>query len=50
MSALALTRRETLGVARRDVRVVAGECSRSKVVDVDGVGPTDVERLTSERR
>jgi len=33
---------DQLGVARRDVRIVAGEGSRSKVVAVDGVAP---ERL-----
>jgi hypothetical protein len=32
---------EELGVARRDVRIVAGATSRQKLVVVDGV-PTDV--------
>lgn len=37
----------SLGVPRRSVRVVAGESARLKVVDVEGVAPADVERLTS---
>jgi hypothetical protein len=38
---------DSLGVPRRAVRVVAGESARLKVVDVDGVAPDDVQRLTS---
>jgi uncharacterized protein YggU (UPF0235/DUF167 family) len=30
---------EELGVARRDVRIVAGASSRRKLVVVDGLGP-----------
>ena len=37
----------SLGVPRRSVRVVSGESARLKVVDVEGVTPADVERLTS---
>ena len=40
---------ESLGVPRRSVRVVAGETARLKIVDVEGVVPDDVLRLTSER-
>ena len=36
---------ERLGVARREVRIVAGLTSRSKVVEVSGVAPAQVERL-----
>lgn len=36
---------ESLGVPRRAVRVVAGETSRSKVVEVDDLAPAAVERL-----
>jgi len=34
---------DTLGVARRDVRIVAGATSRQKLVVVDGVGAEAVE-------
>ena len=34
---------DTLGVARRDVRIVAGATSRQKLVVVDGVGTEAVE-------
>jgi uncharacterized protein (TIGR00251 family) len=40
---------DSLGVPRRSVRVIAGESARLKIVDVDGVAPADVQRLTSER-
>ena len=33
---------DTLGVARRDVRIVAGATSRQKLVVVDGVDPGEV--------
>ena len=36
---------DSLGVARRAVRIVAGESSRSKLVEVDGIAPDAVERL-----
>jgi uncharacterized protein (TIGR00251 family) len=39
----------SLGVPRRSVRVVAGESARLKIVDVEGVDPSAVERLTSVR-
>jgi uncharacterized protein (TIGR00251 family) len=37
----------SLGVPRRSVRVIAGESARLKVVDVEGVEPADVQRLTT---
>jgi uncharacterized protein len=37
-----------LGVGRRSVRVVRGTTSRSKLVEVDGIGRGEVERLTME--
>ena len=36
---------EALGVARSDVRVVAGHKSRDKVVEVEGVGKETLGRL-----
>lgn len=39
-----------LGVPRRAVRIVSGISSRSKTVEVDGVGPDVVERLASRTR
>ena len=36
---------KALGVARRAVRIVAGESSRSKVVEVTGIGAAAVEDL-----
>ena len=42
----------TLGLARRAVRVVAGEASRNKVVEVDGLTLDEAERrlaATEER-
>ena len=33
---------EELGVARRDVRIVAGAASRQKLVVVDGIDPDEV--------
>jgi uncharacterized protein (TIGR00251 family) len=36
---------ECLGVARRAVRIVAGETSRTKVVEVDGITPEQVASL-----
>ena len=44
-AALVVFLADSLGVARRAVRIVAGESSRSKVVEVDGVSPAAVERL-----
>ena len=34
---------DELGVARRDVRLVAGAAGRQKLVVVDGVGPDELE-------
>ncbi len=39
---------ESLGVARRAVRIVAGASGRSKVVDVDGVRAAHVLRLAGQ--
>ncbi len=36
---------EALGVSRRAVRIVSGESSRSKVVEVDGVGAEAIHAL-----
>jgi uncharacterized protein (TIGR00251 family) len=36
-----------LGVARRDVRVIAGAASRSKVIEVEGVGSARVRALAT---
>lgn len=36
---------QCLGVARRSVRIVAGETSRTKVLEVDGVTPEQVANL-----
>ena len=41
---------DSLGIPQRSVRVVSGEKARTKVVDVDGVTPDDIKRLTSELR
>ncbi len=38
---------EAFGVGRRAVRLVSGATSRSKVLDVDGVGVEDAERLAA---
>jgi uncharacterized protein (TIGR00251 family) len=38
---------EALGVRQRDVRIVSGHASRSKVVEVDGVAAEAVRRLVS---
>jgi uncharacterized protein (TIGR00251 family) len=40
---------ETLGVPRHAVRIVAGDSARRKIVDVEGVAASDIERLTSEQ-
>jgi uncharacterized protein len=36
---------KALGVPKRAVRVVRGETSRDKVLEVDGAAPDDLERL-----
>jgi hypothetical protein len=38
---------DELGVGRRAIRIVAGASSRSKIVEVDGVGRDAIERLAS---
>jgi uncharacterized protein (TIGR00251 family) len=38
---------DALGVTRRQVRILAGAASRSKVVEVDGVEKRRVERLVA---
>ena len=40
---------EQLAVPRRSVRIVTGESSRLKTVEVAGVAPSDVERLSDDR-
>lgn len=45
---VALLARE-LDVPRRAVRIVAGATGRTKVIEVDGVGESQVRRLTTER-
>jgi TIGR00251 family protein len=39
----------TLGVSRRAVRIVAGESSRSKIVEVDGIGPERIIELAGQQ-
>lgn len=38
---------DELDVARRAIRIVSGESSRSKTVQVDGIDPGLVERLAA---
>ena len=38
---------ERLAVPRRGVRIVTGATSRTKMIEVDGVSTSDVERLAS---
>lgn len=33
---------DALGMRRRDVRIVSGEASRTKLVEVDGIGESEV--------
>ena len=40
---------DELGVPRRVVRIVAGTTSRSKTVEVDGIAPSAVDRLFTDR-
>ena len=39
-----------LGVGRRAVRIVAGESSRSKIVEVDGIEPERIIELAGQPR
>lgn len=39
---------ERLGLARRSVRIVAGEKSRTKIVEADGVTPEQVAALRED--
>jgi uncharacterized protein YggU (UPF0235/DUF167 family) len=39
-----------LGVSRRSVRIVSGEASRSKIVQVDGVTPERIIELAGQQR
>ena len=48
--ALILLLAETLGVARHDVRIVAGATSRAKVVEVAGVSQQQIEQLATGLR
>ncbi len=41
---------ECLGVAKRSVRIVAGETSRTKLVEADGVTPEQVASLRQRSR
>lgn len=36
-----------LGVSRRSVRIVSGESSRSKLIEVDGIATGPIERLAA---
>lgn len=36
---------DSLGVPRRDVRIVAGQAARDKVVELTGIRREDAERL-----
>ena len=40
----------SLDVSRRAVRIVSGEASRTKVVEIDGIAPAAVERLAGEHQ
>ncbi len=46
-AALVVLLADELDVARHAVRIVAGESSRSKTVQVDGIEPDFVERLAA---
>jgi uncharacterized protein len=39
----------TLGVGKRSVRIVSGESSRSKIVEVDGVTPERIIELAGQQ-
>jgi uncharacterized protein (TIGR00251 family) len=38
---------ELLGVARRDVRILSGTTSRSKLVEINGIDGARIERLAA---
>jgi uncharacterized protein (TIGR00251 family) len=38
-----------LGVPRKVVRIVSGSTSRSKTIEVDGIAPSAVDRLFTDR-
>jgi len=40
----------TLGVGKRSVRIISGESSRSKIVEVDGVTPERIIELAGQQR
>ena len=40
----------TLGVGARSIRIISGGSSRSKVVEVDGIGPERIIELAAGRR
>jgi len=40
---------DELGVSRKGVRIVSGNTSRSKTVEVDGIAPSAVDRLFTDR-
>jgi len=48
--ALVLFLAETLGVGKRSVRIVSGESSRTKILEVDGVAPERIIALAGEQR
>jgi uncharacterized protein (TIGR00251 family) len=41
---------KTLGVSRRSVRIVSGQSSRGKTVEVEGVSPASVHALADGAR
>ena len=41
---------DLFAVARRDVRIIAGETSRSKIVEVDGITERAVRQLVDRKR
>jgi uncharacterized protein (TIGR00251 family) len=41
---------DALGISRRAVRIVAGEMSRGKVVEVDGADVENIRRLAHQSR
>lgn len=40
----------TFGISRRSVRIVSGESSRTKIVEVDGIAPERIMALAGEQR